>query len=226
MISACLWDFLLDFRFFLNVQWAHNQSLAHLLMVHINIVQCWRPIFTYTVQPPCGHRRNCHTREWHIFSRHASWWKWLEKQRKLSYVFFFFFLFAHLVDFYCGCTLASQHQSSPITHGKFISKSTYVCVCVCVHARVWVCVCVCVNSTFMCAQSVCLIEWPPSTLFKGKTRELSQRITGRRMQQLMCASCTVFLYLETTRTHGGWWLWSVWRKDRMFCCFNPLSSVR
>ena len=42
------------------------------------------------------------------------------------------------------------------------------------------------------AVSQSLMEWPPSTLAEGKTRALSQRITARRMQQLMCASCTVF----------------------------------
>lgn len=41
---------------------------------------------------------------------------------------------AHLLGFYTGCTLASQHQSSPRTHGKLISKS--VCVCVCSHSCV------------------------------------------------------------------------------------------
>lgn len=152
MISACLWDFLLDFRFGKNVQWAHNQSLAHLLMVHINIVQCWRPIFTYTVQPPCGHRRNCHTREWHIFSRHASWWKWLEKQRKLSYVFFFFPLCSPrwlLLRMHAGIT-----TSELTDYARKVHLQVYVCVCVCVHARVCVCVCVWIQRSCVLSLSV------------------------------------------------------------------------
>lgn len=111
-----------------------------------------------------------------------------------SHCFFFFF--------YGGCTLGSQHQSSPRTHGKFISNSR--------RARVRAC------------GSACLMEWPPSPPFKGKTRELSQRITRRRMQQFVCASCTVALLLETACAHRGCRLRSVWRKDRMFYCFKLL----
>lgn len=130
-----------------------------------------------------------------------SWWKWFDKQRKLR----------------CASRKAFRALPSSIFtaavswYQKFRAQAKFTSSRECVRLSQRVC-------TFMCARSVCLIDWPPSTPFKGKTRELSQRITRRRMQQLMCASCTVFLYLETACTHGGWWLWF----DQMFLllCFQ------
>ncbi len=202
---------------------AHLQMVHWIYSKHIIPSRAGWCIFTYTLQPPCGYKGNCYTREWHIFSRHASWWKWLGQQRKprcASYVFLELTSLAFTADARWYRDIRARWgrtESSPPS----LRARARACMCVCV----CVCVCVC-EFTLMCAQPVWLIDWPPSALFKGKTRELSQRITSRRMQQLMCASCTVFLCLETRRTHAGWWLWSVWRKDRMFCCFKNPSSAR
>lgn len=156
-----------------------------------------------SIQPPCGYTRHCRGHEWHIFgvdesdltssgSSGAPRVKLSVRSPRR---------FSRRLP--AGIKNSGHTQSSPP------AESVWLRVCASLSARV---------CTFMCARSVCLIDWPPSTPFKGKTRELSQRITRRRMQQLMCASCTVFLYLETACTHGGWWLWF----DQMFLllCFQ------
>lgn len=136
-----------------------------------------------------------------------SWWEWFDKQRKPRVKLSVRSPRRFSRRLPAGIKNSGRRQSSPP------AESVWLRVCASLSARV---------CTFMCARSVCLIDWPPSTPFKGKTRELSQRITRRRMQQLMCASCTVFLYLETACTHGGWWPWF----DQMFLllCFQTHLS--
>ena len=142
-----------------------------------------------------------------------SWWTWSEQRRDPGsprVVSFFSSPCAHLVwILHGGCAPLSPHQALAED-----ARKVHLQVCARVRAcvRAWIRAHVC---------TVCLPNrvTPQRAVLKGRQESWVNEYAARRMQQLMCASCTVGV-------RGGWWLWSARRTDRMFCSFKPPSSVR
>lgn len=81
------------------------------------------------------------------------------------------------------CFLRHWHLDTRTRRGRTESSPPSLRLCVCVSMSSRSCVC-----------SVCLIECdPPARCLKGRQESWVNESQGRRMQQLMCATSTVFL---------------------------------